>query len=91
VKTMVEIWARFSFLFFYSTLPFSFLFYSHVAGAGMASMPWCMRDSTRHAAQLSRSTLLFSWGFILFSECHMDGWRFGKAGMIFDYGCARAE
>jgi hypothetical protein len=74
---MAEIWARFSFLFFYSTLHFSFRFYSHVAGAGLTHMLWCMKDYTRHAAQLLGVPCFFTW-VLLFSECMAgdpgEGW-----------------
>jgi len=54
-------------------------------------MLWCMKDSTRHGGATSRSTLLFHMGFLLLSEYYMDGWRSGRAGMIFNYGCASAK
>ena len=55
----------------------------------MVSMLWCMKDFQRHAAQLLEYLAFFTGCFI--SECQMDGWKVGKAGMIFDYGCARAK
>ena len=51
-------------------------------------MLWGMKDFKRHAAQLLEYLAFFTGCFI--SECHMDGWS-GKAGMIFDYGCARVK
>jgi hypothetical protein len=70
----------FSFLLFYIAL---FLrFYSHVAGAGVASMLWCMKDYKRHAAQLLEYLAFFSRVVLFRSVTRMAG-DSGKAGMIF--------
>jgi len=65
----------FSFLLFYINL---FLrFYSHVAGAGVVSMLWCMKDFQRHAAQLLEY-LAFFYGLFYFGVS--DGWLGNREG-----------
>jgi hypothetical protein len=79
----------FSFVLFYIALFLSFLLACYRSRTDTLAMVH-ERFYTSCGAT-SRSTLLFHIGFCYFRSVYMDGWRPGKAGMIFDYGCASAK